>query len=118
MKDVYENDILCKNCNKRTVKGHIIRDGFKIRTWECPGCGKIWHHPLDANEYLKFNKLKQKSFKVKLRKVGNSFSATIPNEIIEFEDIKMEGRLVDMRLEAVNKVSINLKPESQAGRKL
>ena len=110
MKDVYENDILCKNCKKKTVKGQIVRDGFKIRTWECQKCGKIWHHPLDTNEYLKFNKLKQKHFKVKLRRVGNSFSATIPNEIIEFEGIKDKGRLIDMQLEAANKVAMKLKP--------
>ncbi len=110
MKDIYENDILCKGCNKKSIKGQIIKDGVKIRTWECKKCGKIWHHPLDANEYLKFNKLKQKQFKVKLRKVGNSFSATIPNEIIEFEGIKDEGKLVDMKLESANKVSIILKP--------
>ena len=109
MKDIYENDILCKTCKKKTVKGRIIKDGFKIRTWECTKCGKVWHHPLDANAYLKFNKLKRKHFKVKLRKVGNSFAATIPNEIIEFEGIKKEGRMVDMQLESPNKVSITLK---------
>lgn len=110
MKDVYENDILCKVCKKKTIKGQMIRDGFKIRTWECQKCGKIWHHPLDTNEYLKFNKLKQKHFKIKLRKVGNSFSATIPNEIMEFEGIKNKGRLIDMHLESANKVAIKLKP--------
>lgn len=110
MKDVYENDILCKSCKKKTAKGRIIRDGFKIRTWECKECGKIWHHPLDMNEYLKFNKLKQKHFKVKLRRVGNSFSATIPNEIIEFEGVKNKGKMIDMQLEAAKKVTINLEP--------
>ena len=110
MKDAFENDILCRACNKKTVKGHIVRNDFKIRTWECKKCGKIWHHPLDTNEYLKFNKLRQKHFKVKLRRVGNSFSATIPNEIIDFEGIKSEGKLIDMQLESANKVALNLKP--------
>ena len=87
MKDAYENDILCKSCDEKTVKGNIVRDGFKIRTWECKKCGKIWHHPLDANEYLKFNKLKQKKFKVKLRKVGNSFSALFQFELELLEDL-------------------------------
>jgi len=45
-----------------------------------------------------------------LRRVGNSFSATIPNEIIEFEGIKDKGRLIDMQLEAANKVAMKLKP--------
>ena len=109
MKDIYENEIICKSCEKNTVKGYIIKDGFKIRMWECRNCDKIWHHPLDANEYLKFNKLKQKHFKVKLRRVGNSFSATIPNEIIEFEGVKKEGKIIDMCLESVGKLSIRLK---------
>lgn len=110
MKDVYENDILCKNCKRKTLKGHIVRDGFRIRTWECPKCDKIWHHPLDMNEYLKFNKLKLKHFKVKLRKVGNSFSATIPQEIIEFERIKKEGKIIDLQFESANKITLRLKP--------
>ena len=110
MKDVYENDILCKSCNKKTVKNEMVRDGFKIRTWECKKCGKIWHHPLDMNEYLKFNKLKQKHFKIKLRRVGNSFSATIPNEIIEFRRVGDKGEMIDLQLEKVNKVALNLNP--------
>lgn len=109
MKDIYENDILCKICNKKTIKGEIIKDGFKIRTWECPKCNKIWHHPLDMNNYLQFNKLKQKHFKVKLRKVGNSFAATIPNEIIEFKGISKEGSIIDVKLESANKIAVNLK---------
>ena len=109
MEDVYENDIVCKRCGKKTIKGSIIRDGIAIRTWECGGCGKIWHHPLDTNEYLKFAKLKNKHFKSKLRKVGNSFSATIPNEIIEFEGIKKEGKIVDLQFESAKKVAIWLK---------
>lgn len=110
MKDAYENDILCKTCNRKTVKGSMIRDDFKIRTWECIKCDKIWHHPLDMNEYLKFNKLKQKHFKIKLRRVGNSFSATIPYEIIEFKGVKDKGNIIDVQLEKVNKVALNLNP--------
>ena len=110
MKDIYENDILCKNCKISTAKGHLVKDGFKIRTWECRKCGKVWYHPLDSNEYLKFNKLKKRQFKVKLRKVGNSFSATIPQDIIEFEGIKKEGIILNMRLESADTIAIKLKP--------
>jgi ribosomal protein L37AE/L43A len=109
MEDIYANDVVCKNCHKKTVKGHIVRDGFTIRTWECKGCNKVWHHPLDANEYLKFAKLRQKNFKVKLRKVGNSFAATIPQEIVEFGGIPKAGKTIEMHLEAANKVALMLK---------
>ena len=108
MRDVYENNIVCKKCRKVTIKSHIIKEGFKIRTWECKKCGRMWHHPLDSNEYLKFSKLRQKEFKVKLRKVGNSYSATIPQEIVEFEGIQKEGIILRMQLEAADTIAIKL----------
>ena len=37
-------------------------------------------------EYENFQKLKNKEFKVKLRLVGNSYTVSIPREIIEFEE--------------------------------
>ncbi len=98
--------MFCKICNETTFKSNITREGFKIRTWECPKCGKIWHHPLDTNDYLQFNKLRNKEFKIKLRKVGNSYTATIPNEIIEFEGVKKPGRILNLRLEKAKKIGI------------
>lgn len=108
MNDLYETELMCNTCKKKTVKSSIEKGGFIIRTWECASCGKTWHHPLDAQEYLKFNKLKKQQFEVKLRKVGNSFAATIPNEIITFEGLE-EGTTVRMQLESANKVTIILR---------
>ena len=86
MADIYNTTILCEDCNRKTIKSYIIKEGYKIRTWECTICGKRWFHPLDLQEYNNFEKLKQKEFRVKLRFVGNSYIVSIPREIIDFQE--------------------------------
>ncbi len=108
MNDIYNTTVLCENCNKKTTKGIIIKEGFKLRTWECSTCGKRWYHPLDLQEYNNFEKLKNKEFKVKLRFIGNSYAVSIPKEIINFqEEITKEiDKIIYMSLEEPEKLSI------------
>ena len=115
MVDIYENTILCNKCNKKTKRSFIVKDGFKIRTWQCPVCKKQWPHPLDLQAYQNFSKIKNKSFQVKLRMVGNSYTVSIPREIIEFENDtqkefnKMRKRMdqiIHMSLEEPEKLSL------------
>lgn len=111
MEDLYYNTILCTNCNKKTVKTAVIKDGFKIRTLKCPNCNKEWYHPLDLQRYKNFQELKNKEFSVKLRMVGNSFCVSIPKEIIEFEERfalleKEIDNLIRMSLEEPGKLSL------------
>jgi len=86
MKDLFEADIGCKECNNKTKKSFVVREGINIRYSECSSCGERWYHPTDIKDYEEFKKIKQREFHVKLRMVGNSFSVTIPKEIIEFEE--------------------------------
>jgi len=86
MKDIFDANILCDKCNIKTDKKVILRDGFRLRYFECPKCKQKWYHPADQKEYDAFKNLKQRQFDVKLRMVGNSFSVTIPREIIDFEE--------------------------------
>ncbi len=88
-----------------------IKDGFKIRTLECPECKKQWYHPLDLQRYKNFRTLRDKEFRVKLRMVGNSFCVSIPKEIIEFEEkfARLEkeiDNLIRMSLEEPGKLSL------------
>ncbi len=111
MEDLYYNTILCTNCNKKTVKTAIIKNGFSIRVLKCPNCNKEWYHPLDMQRYKNFQELKNKEFSVKLRMVGNSFCVSIPKEIIEFEErfVLLEkeiDNLIRMSLEEPGKLSL------------
>jgi len=86
MRDLFDAEIRCDQCNVKNNKNSILKEGFRVRYSECPNCKEKWYHPSDIKDYGEFRKLKQREFHVKLRMVGNSFSVTIPKEIIEFEE--------------------------------
>ena len=105
--DIFENKIVCKNCNKETKKVVSIKDGFKLRALQCPKCKKVWYHPLDIKAFNDFKKMRNKEFRVKLRMVGNSFCVSIPREIIEFEDLERAvNQMIYMSLEEPRKLSL------------
>ena len=110
MADIFETTIFCEDCNRKTAKNEIFRNGFRIRSWECPSCRKTWYHPADKQEYDEFQKLKQKQFQVKLRMVGNSYAISIPREIIDFEEEfnRELNELISISMEEPGKVSLFL----------
>ena len=84
--DIFQDTkIICSRCNKETRQITLDQEGFKIRAKECPSCEKTWTHPGDMKDFEQFSHLKQRQFDVKLRRVGNSHTITIPREILEFE---------------------------------
>lgn len=103
MSDVYNNKMICNSCNRETVKSEFVKDGFILRGWVCNSCNKRWIHPSDLEKYNNFKKLKDKEFNVKLRMVGNSYTISIPKEIILFHHIKQD-ELVRLSLEDKEKV--------------
>ena len=108
MSDIFENKILCNSCNKEMNKTSIVKDGFQLRVLQCPKCNKLNYHPLDLQDYENFKKIKNKQFQVKLRYVGNSYTVSIPREIIEFqEEIQKEiNEILYLSLEEPEKLSI------------
>ncbi len=110
MTDLFENKILCKNCDRVMDKGFTIKDGFKLRFLQCPKCNSRTYHPLDLKEYEDFNKIRNKQWEVKLRMVGNSYTVSIPKEIIEFEEQfqKEMDNIIRMTLEEPTKLSLFL----------
>lgn len=105
MKDLFNAKIVCGDCNKEAVQQTIIKDGFRMRMKKCPECDEIWIHPADIKDYENFKKLKNKNFQVKLRMVGNSYTVSIPREIIEFREIKKEKK-VNVSLDEPEKITL------------
>src|SRR3989338_6938176 len=106
--DLFNTTIVCDRCNVKTRKSETDRHGFSIRIWQCPKCNNLWEHPSDVQEYENFEKIKNKTFQVKLRLVGNSYAVSIPREIIEFEEeLRREiNEIINMSLESPDKLSI------------
>jgi DNA-directed RNA polymerase subunit RPC12/RpoP len=91
--DIFDNPILCKKCRKEMKKTQTGRDGFLLRAVECPKCKSKVLHPTDEAEYGKFKKLRDKTYRVKMRIVGNSYAVSIPREIVNF--IKDQERIMN-----------------------
>ena len=113
MSDIFDTTILCDLCNQKTSKTFALKDGFKLRVWKCDNCKKTWPHPADILEYNNFKKIKDKTFQVKLRMVGNSYTISIPREIIDFEEeIQNDiNRMLHLTLEEPEKLSIFFRKE-------
>ncbi|MBI4448137.1 hypothetical protein HY643_04095 [Candidatus Woesearchaeota archaeon] len=107
MAEIFETTIICDNCKKPTERKIIQKDGFNIRSWHCPTCHKYWHHPLDLQEYKSFQQLKERTYQLKIRQVGNSWTVSIPKEIIAFEEIETRiNKMIKMSLEEPGKLTI------------
>lgn len=90
-------------------KARLSKDNFSFRTVICPLCKKKIIHPIDEQEYYKFKDLKNKEFKVKMRLVGNSYTVSIPKEIVSFmkEQEKIMDSMVRLYFEDMGRLSLN-----------
>jgi hypothetical protein len=94
----------------------IDRNGFRIRALECKKCGKYIYHPADAEEYKKFQELKQTPFESKLRIVGHSHVISIPKEILDFmqEQERMHDEMVRIFFEGSRRIVLSFgKPKEK-----
>lgn len=113
MKDIFDAKILCKHCNVEMQPSEFFKRGFRLRAVECPKCNEKIVHPTDLHKFENFNNLKQKTYNVKLRVVGNSHAISIPKEIIDFineMNSHMNNHMNDMVklcLEDFGRVSLN-----------
>jgi hypothetical protein len=107
--DIFDNTILCKNCNRKMLPGLIDRNGLKLRILKCDKCRNQIIHPEDLKEYEGFQNLKKKKFKVKLRYIGNSYAVSIPREIIDFmnEQEKSMNEMVNLCMEEFGRLSLD-----------
>jgi len=108
MSDIFDNTIMCKNCNVKMQKARVKKNGFLLRAVVCPKCGDKIIHPLDEQKYNKFINLKNKEFKVKMRLVGNSYAVSIPKEIVSFMESqkKIMNDMVRLCFEDMGRVSL------------
>ena len=113
--DLFENVIICKECGKKMEKHILNKNGFQIRAMQCPKCSKKIYHPGDVEEFKRFSVLRNKPFSVKLRMVGNSYTVSIPREIIDFfneaeehmqSQMKEMHKMVTLALEDANSLSL------------
>lgn len=108
MSDIFENTILCKTCSIKMQRIQFIKNGFSFRAVQCPRCGDRIIHPQDELEYQHYLNLRNKRFNVKLRMVGNSYTVSIPREIVNFinEQDRIMDEIVSLSFERMGKLSL------------
>ena len=99
-------------------RAEFLKNGFKLRAMVCDKCGAKILHPLDEAEYERFINLKNREFRMKMRLVGNSYTVSIPKEIVNFmhEQEKMMDDMVRLCFEEAGRLSLNF-GEIMGGRK-
>ncbi len=91
------------------------RNGFVLRIVQCPKCSSRITHPKDEEGYKQFVQLRNKTFKVKMRVVGNSYAVSIPKEIVEFirEQEKIMNDMVRLCFNDARKLSLIFSEEER-----
>lgn len=109
MTEIFDQKILCKNCDKPMEKSQIEKKGFLLRAMICKKCGEKIIHPVDEEKFLRFINLKNKKFVVKMRLVGNSYAVSIPKEIVTFmqHQEKIMNNMVRLCFEDFGRLSLN-----------
>ena len=107
--DIFDNTILCKNCDRKMENAEILQNGYILRAVVCPKCHEKIIHPSDEQNYNKFMNLRNKEFSVKMRLVGNSYAVSIPKEIVSFMNTqeKIMNDMVKLCFEDMGKVSLS-----------
>lgn len=89
-------------------KSIVNKNGLELRAITCNKCKSQIIHPADLNSAENFKNLKDKTYNVKLRVIGNSHAISIPKEIVEFiqHQEKMMDDMVRLCFEDMNKLSL------------
>ncbi len=108
MTDLFANTILCAKCNVKMERIQVNKNGFILKAVMCPKCSAKIIHPRDEQEYEDFINLKKKEFNVKMRYVGNSYTVSIPKEIVTFmkEQEKIMDDMVRLCFEEFGRISL------------
>ena len=86
----------------------VVKNGFLFRTLQCGKCNNKIVHPDDKQEYQNYLNLRNKKFNVKLRMVGNSYTVSIPREIVNFinEQNRIMDDMVRLSMDQMGKLSL------------
>lgn len=86
----------------------VNKNGLELRAVSCKPCNQSIIHPADLNNMENFKNLKDKTYNVKLRIVGNSHAISIPKEIVEFiqHQEKIMDNMVKLCFEDMHKLSL------------
>ncbi|MBI2508311.1 hypothetical protein HYV89_05155 [Candidatus Woesearchaeota archaeon] len=85
----FENLKINCQCNGKMERITTNWRGIEVRGWRCMKCNEELIHPIDAQKALEIDRArKNDELTVKLRKVGKSNVVTVPQTLMEIENLK------------------------------
>ena len=95
----FENLKLKCECGGHMKKIKTDGKGIEVRGWKCDGCNEEVINPVDSQRALEMERARKKNLlNVKLRRVGKSNVVTVPQPIMQMENLK-EGQKLEWRIE-------------------
>lgn len=95
----FENLKLICECGGKMEKITTEWKGIEVRGWKCNKCKEEIINPVDAQKALEIERARKKNLlTVKLRKVGKSNVVTVPQPLIEAENLKA-GQKLEWKIE-------------------
>lgn len=95
----FENLKLNCECGGKMEKIVTKWKGIDVRGWKCIKCNEEVINPTDAQKALEVERARKKNLlTVKLRRVGKSNVVTLPQALIEAENLK-EGQMLEWKIE-------------------
>ena len=105
--DLDKIKITC-TCGGKTKKIQTTWKNIPVRAWKCVKCGEEILHPLDADKAMMIAKaIEKKEFSVKVRKVGKSFTISIPHKLAKFIKLR-EGEIANWSISSEKELIIHL----------
>ncbi len=90
----FENLKLKCECGGKMEKMTTDWKGIEVRGWKCSKCDEELINPADAQKALELERARKKNLlTVKLRKVGKSNIVTIPQPLIDADNLKAGQKL-------------------------
>ncbi len=85
----FENLKLKCECGGKMLPIKTEWKGIPVRGWQCAKCKEEVVNPIDAQKAFEIEKARKKNrLKMKLRRVGKSTVITVPQAIMEVENLK------------------------------
>lgn len=95
----FENLKLKCECGGKMEKITTEWKGIGVSGWKCNKCDEEIINPIDAQKALEMEKARKKNLlTVKLRKVGKSNVVTVPQPIMQAENLK-EGQKLEWKID-------------------
>ncbi|PIN74073.1 hypothetical protein COT48_03325 [Candidatus Woesearchaeota archaeon CG08_land_8_20_14_0_20_47_9] len=95
----FDNLKLKCECGGNMKKIRTEWKGLEVRGWRCNRCNEEVINPVDAQKALEIERAKKRNLlTVKLRKVGKSNVVTVPQPIMEAENLR-EGQKLEWGIE-------------------